>query len=264
MEVIDLGVRKYQEVLALQKELVEKRAQGLIGDTLILVEHEPVFTLGRAGQTSNQSEASDSQHEEKAIKVGIKVGMLRSVPVVEVERGGKMTFHGPGQLVGYPIFLLTHRDLKRYLRDLEHILMDSLNENALLAAKPCPESLLLEPGQLQTGVWIKDRKIASIGIAVRKWVSYHGFALNIATDTRYFEAIEPCGFNARVMTTVENELNQLGSNRAAAINSKSLMQNFKRDLIERFSKLSASYANANESVATSNDLLTDASPLNNL
>src|SRR4051812_442138 len=111
MQVLDLGVKSYSETWELQKQLLEQRARGEIEDTLILVEHPPVFTMGRSG-AEGPSE--------------IKVRRLGNVPVVAVERGGKITFHGPGQLVGYPIFALPHHDLRRYLRDLERLLMSTL------------------------------------------------------------------------------------------------------------------------------------------
>ncbi|MBI3543112.1 MAG: lipoyl(octanoyl) transferase LipB [Deltaproteobacteria bacterium] len=230
MQVLDLGTKSYGETWELQKQLLEKRAQGLIEDTLVLVEHPPVYTVGRAGLAStdvNPSAAQDAPTE-------IKVRKLGAVPVVEVERGGKLTFHGPGQLVGYPIFDLPHHDLRRYLRDVERALMSILAEETMLPARPCPETLLLEPGQLQTGVWIRDKKIASIGIAVKRWVAYHGFALNLSTDLRYFEAIEPCGFHGSIMTTVEREM-------GSAVDMRKITDNVKRALVARFSELSAGY-----------------------
>jgi lipoyl(octanoyl) transferase len=230
MRVLDLGRKSYQECWALQKELVERRAAGAIEDTLLLVEHDPVYTIGRAGiaAVADTPSAAESPPSE------IKVRKLGAVPVVEVERGGKLTYHGPGQLVGYPIIALEHRDLRRYLRDLERIVMSTLSEKTLLPARPCPESLLLEPGQLQTGVWVRDRKIASIGIAVRHWVAYHGFALNLSTDLRYFEAVEPCGFNGAIMTTLEREL-------GVDADVETLAAQIKQDLIARFTELSRQY-----------------------
>jgi lipoyl(octanoyl) transferase len=228
MQVLDLGLKSYSETWELQKELVQKRADGLIEDTLILVEHYPVYTVGRAGMGSLDEEASAAQHAPQSIKVR----KLGEVPVVEIERGGKLTFHGPGQLVGYPIFALPHHNLRTYLRDLERVLMTVLAEETLLPARPCPETLLLEPGQLQTGVWIRDKKIASIGIAVKRWVSYHGFALNLSTDLRYFEAIEPCGFSGSIMTSLAREM-------GPDANISNLTSNIKRELVGRFSELSA-------------------------
>lgn len=252
MEVLDFGTKTYQETWDLQKELIEKRAQGLVPDTLILVEHSPVYTVGRAGTSFSTDDAPQAPGE-------IKVRRLGSVPMVEVERGGKVTFHGPGQLVGYPIFDLVHHDLRMYLRDMERILMATLVDETMLPARPCPDSLVLEPGQLQTGVWIRDKKIASIGIAVKKWISYHGFALNLTTDLRYFEAVEPCGFHGNVMTTVEREL---GSD----ADMKKVSANIKRRLAERFGELSAHYTQIKkaaeaQSSAASSQLETPTAPL---
>lgn len=233
MQVLDLGLKSYQETWELQKQLMEKRADGQIEDTLILVEHLPVYTVGRAGVASSDTSRESDQALSEA-PGEIKVRKLGSVKVVEVERGGKLTFHGPGQLVGYPIFSLPHHDLRRYLRDMERILMSTLTEATALPARPCPESLLLEPGQLQTGVWIRDKKIASIGIAVKRWVTYHGFALNLTTDLRYFEAVEPCGFQGNIMTTVAAEL-------GASAEMNELSRHIKCALIAKFGELSASY-----------------------
>jgi lipoate-protein ligase B len=227
MQLLDLGKKDYSETLQLQKELVEKRANDEIEDTLILVEHPWVYTAGRALHESTTKDENGNAF--------IKVKNHGFVPIVECERGGKMTFHGPGQLVGYPIFKLSHQDLRRYLRDLERILMACVQEQALLPAKPCPETLLLEPGQLQTGVWILDRKVASIGIAVKKWVTYHGFALNVFTDLKFFEAIDPCGFQGSIMTSLKKEL-------GPDVLDSSLMQNIKKDLSERFKHLSTEYS----------------------
>lgn len=225
-QVMDLGRMAYVEAWEVQKDLVARRAAGEVGDTLVLVEHDPVYTVGRAGRSAGDSASSQ-----------VLVRKLGAVPVVEVERGGKLTFHGPGQLVGYPIFALKHRDLRRYLRDLERILMSVVSEQTLLPARPCPDSLLLEPGQLQTGVWVRDKKIASIGIAVKNWVSYHGFALNIATDLRYFEAVEPCGFQGNVMTTIEREL-------GPGAELSTLTSTLKREFSYRFLALSKDYDGA--------------------
>ncbi|MEW6056785.1 MAG: lipoyl(octanoyl) transferase LipB [Bdellovibrionota bacterium] len=247
MEVLDLGIKSYEEVWNLQKELVEKRAQDLIADTLILVEHLPVYTVGRAG-IAPLSDDTPSVGQDAPTE--IKVRKLGSVPVTEIERGGKLTFHGPGQLVGYPIFKLGHRDLRKYLRDLERVLMSVLIQETLLPARPCPETLLLEPGQLQTGVWIQDRKIASIGIAVKHWVAYHGFALNLKTDLRYFEAVEPCGFSGSIMTTLERQL-------GADADIPALTSRIKAALIARFDELSKSYGEWN----TATETLVAAAPL---
>ena len=251
IDVLDLGSKSYEETLELQKQLVEKRAAGEIPDTLILVEHPPVYTVGRAGFASKVEEEASAAH---VAPTEIKVRKLGAVPVVEVERGGKLTFHGPGQIVGYPIFALPHHDLRKYLRDVERILITVLGDETMLPAKPCPETLLLEPGQLQTGVWIRDRKIASIGIAIKKWVAYHGFALNVSTDLRYFEAVEPCGFNGSIMTSVEKEM-------GVDADMRVLTSNLKRALAVKFAELAQNYgreSNISPSDAVLSDLVKPA------
>jgi lipoyl(octanoyl) transferase len=177
--LIDLGRREYQEVWRLQQELVERRQRDEIADTLVLVEHPDVITLGRRR----------SAHEN-VIAPG-------DIPVVEIERGGDVTYHGPGQLVGYPILKLDgdERDLHGYLRQLEEALLGVCRDVGLDGRR--------NPGW--TGVWIGPRKVASIGIAVRRWVTMHGFALNVATDLTRFAAIHPCGLDAAVMTSLARE-----------------------------------------------------------
>lgn len=182
-QVLDLGVAAYDAVWAQQLELVAARQRGDAGDTLLLVEHPHVITLGR-GQRAKAN----------VIAAG-------DVPVVEIERGGDVTYHGPGQLVAYPIVQLQEgeKDLHRFLRGLEEGMIRALAELGLPGAGRRAGA---------TGVWIEDgaRKLASIGIACRKWVTFHGLALNVATDLGYFERIHPCGFDAQVMTSMSREL----------------------------------------------------------
>jgi lipoate-protein ligase B len=153
-------------------------------DLLLLVEHEPVITLGRGTRTTSLP-LSPAELER------------RGFTVAEVERGGDVTYHGPGQLVGYPVLdLREHRqDLHWYLRQLEAALIDALGGLGVAAER--------SPGR--TGVWTGGRKIASLGIHVKQWVTFHGFALNVSTDLRAFEAIVPCGIEGVVMTSVATE-----------------------------------------------------------
>jgi lipoyl(octanoyl) transferase len=184
--VADLGRRPYDEVLALQRRLCGARQRGELGeDLLLLVEHDPVVTLGRSTK-------------ETSLPLPVDALRRRGVEVFEVERGGDVTFHGPGQLVGYPILDLTHhrRDLHWYLRTVEAALIDALGSLGIGA----------ERNQGLTGVWTGGRKIASIGIHVKQWVTFHGFALNVATDLSYFDLIVPCGIPGVVMTSVVREL----------------------------------------------------------
>jgi lipoate-protein ligase B len=167
----------------LQQDLVAQRQAGTIPDTLILVEHPDAITLGRSARPENVVDAGD-------------------VPVFAIERGGDVTYHGPGQLVAYPVFLLgeSERDLHRYLRGLEETILRTLADFGIVGAR--------RPGL--TGVWTSaesvPRKLASIGVAVRKWVTLHGLALNVNTDLARFAAIHPCGFDASVMTSMAREL----------------------------------------------------------
>jgi lipoate-protein ligase B len=184
--VHDLGRQPYAEVLELQRDLCRRRQAGEItDDLLLLVEHDPVVTIGRGGRPDSLPTAAP-------------VLERRGVGLFEVERGGDVTFHGPGQLVGYPILDLSqHRpDLHWYLRSLEASLVQSLRAFDIDAGT--------RPGL--TGVWTQGRKIASIGIHVKRWITFHGFALNVTTDLSYFDLIVPCGIRGVVMTSIAAEL----------------------------------------------------------
>ena len=184
--LLDLGHRGYVETLDLQRTLCRRRMAGeLDRDLLLLVEHEPVVTLGRGTRTSSLPLPAAELER-------------RGVAVHEVERGGDVTYHGPGQLVGYPILdLREHReDLHWYLRRLEDTLIGALGRLGITAGR--------NPGL--TGVWTAGRKIASIGIHVKQWVTFHGFALNVTTDLAPFGLIVPCGIQDVVMTTMAAEL----------------------------------------------------------
>ena len=185
LAVVDLGRRAYAPVLELQRALCRARGEGLIDqDILLLVEHDPVVTLGRS---------------TKATSLSVPVADLpaHGVEVFETERGGDVTFHGPGQLVGYPIVDLQRLtpDLHWYLRELEGGLIDALATLGIAGRR----------SQGQTGVWVGPRKIASIGVHVKKWVTFHGFALNVTTDLRYFDLMVPCGIEGVEMTSVWKE-----------------------------------------------------------
>jgi lipoate-protein ligase B len=171
----DLGSLEYLHTLALQEEILQQRCCGAGEDLLLLLEHPPVFTLGRG---------ADEQH----------LLTPREVPVHRVSRGGEVTFHGPGQLMGYPLVDLTRhgRDVHLYLRGLEAVLIEVLATYGIPAHR--------ETGR--TGVWVGEKKIASIGVGVRRWVTYHGFALNVTTDLSYFADIVPCGLVGVRMTSM--------------------------------------------------------------
>jgi lipoate-protein ligase B len=184
--VCDLGTMAYGEALAFQRAVSAARIAGAIGqDVLLLVEHPPVVTLGRSTKGTNLS-------------VDPAWLASRGIELYEVERGGDATFHGPGQLVGYPIIdLKRHRqDLHWYLRQVEQGLIDALAAVGIAAGRNTG----------YTGAWVGDRKIASIGVHARDWVTRHGFALNVTTDLSYFDVIVPCGIQDVVMTSVAREL----------------------------------------------------------
>ena len=180
MKIEWLGRIDYQTGLQVQEERLES---CLINgaETVILLEHEPVYTIGRLPDKSSLRNVSGLPY-----------------PVFEINRGGQATYHGPGQLVGYPIIDLRirGRDVHHYLRKLENILIDLLADFGLQGVRI----------DGKTGVWIQDRKIASIGVGVRKWVTMHGFALNVASDLSGFQNITPCGLSGVRMTSISSEL----------------------------------------------------------
>jgi lipoate-protein ligase B len=174
----DWGRREYGESLVEMRALRAARRHGRIPDTLVLVEHPPVITVGVQGREGDV--------------------LPEGIPVFDVERGGKSTYHGPGQLVGYPIVDLTPRgrDVRRYVRDVEEVVIRALAEVSLPAGRV----------EGQRGVWVEGRrKIASVGIAVEEWVTFHGFALNVDTDLSVFRSFRPCGLSGEVMTSVSRE-----------------------------------------------------------
>jgi lipoyl(octanoyl) transferase len=184
--VRDLGTMQYAEALALQRATARARIAGdLDDDLLLLVEHPPVVTLGRSSK-------------ERHLLASPALLAARGVELFEVERGGDVTFHGPGQLVGYPIV-----DLKRHTQDLHWYLRQV--EEALIRAV-APLGVVAGRNAGLTGVWTSGRKLASIGVHARDWVTWHGFALNVTTDLGYFDLIVPCGIEAVEMTSVSREL----------------------------------------------------------
>jgi lipoyl(octanoyl) transferase len=180
---VRLGVVSYEDGLALQRDLVEQRREGRIGDVLLLLEHPPVITLGARTR-------GDRSHVIAA------PGVLerRGVTVHETGRGGDVTFHGPGQLVGYPILDLKpdRCDVHRYVRDLEEVLIRTAAAFGVTAVRV--------PGY--TGVWVGSTKLAAIGVRISRWITSHGFALNVATDLSHFDLIVPCGITDRGVTSL--------------------------------------------------------------
>lgn len=176
-----LGRMEFSEALVFQEKLVaEKWADRSLDDELLLLEHEPVYTIGR---TPDQS--------------SLRAGQKLPHPLVPINRGGQATYHGPGQLIGYPIVDLRScgQDLHRYLRWLEDLLMETLAAVGIAAATRAG----------LTGVWVENRKIASIGVGVRHWITMHGFALNVGGDLSPFDQIVPCGIANVVMTSIDKE-----------------------------------------------------------
>jgi lipoate-protein ligase B len=186
--VVGLDRRPYEDVLQLQRDIAHARLAGRIErDVLLLVEHPPVVTTGRSTDSAHLTADPDELAR-------------RGVALHDIERGGDVTYHGPGQLVGYPIYgLHEHRqDLHWYLRQLEAALITALAGFGIDA----------ERNEGLTGVWTGGRKIASIGIHVKQWVTWHGFALNVTTDLSAFELIVPCGIDGVTMTSVQKELGE--------------------------------------------------------
>ena len=187
IEVRRLGTIGYQAALDLQAQLVERRKQGLIPDQLLLLEHPPVITLG----VRTRSDRSHVLESEAALAA-------KGVGLFETGRGGDVTYHGPGQLVGYPIVDLKpdRCDVHRYVRDLEEVLIRAVDAFGVRAGRI--EGL--------TGIWVGDQKLAAIGVRISRWVTSHGFALNVNTDLSHFGLIVPCGITDKGVTSLERLL----------------------------------------------------------
>ena len=202
IDILNLGFKPYKEVWDLQKELVEKRRNGQINDTLILVEHEPVYTLGK-----NADENHILQHSPQDVKT------------YHIERGGDVTFHGPGQLVGYPILDLHNykKSISWYMRSLEQLIIDTLAEYGITAERKVG----------LTGVWVGDEKIAALGVRVTRWVTMHGFALNVTPDLIYYSSIIPCGiFEYGVTSMAKLVTNEITVNSVKRVLTKMFMNQF--------------------------------------
>jgi lipoate-protein ligase B len=197
----DLGLAPYQAVWDLQKKMQLERIEGEIEDTLILVEHDPVYTLGKNADENHLLQSRDE-----------------SVDVFQIERGGDITFHGPGQLVGYPILDLSNykKSVSWYMRTLEQLTIDVLKEFGIIAERI--EGL--------TGVWVGDEKIAAQGVRISRWVTMHGFALNVNPDLSFYEGIIPCGIFDHGVTSMEQLLGE-----------KQDMETVKKIVVEKFNHL---------------------------
>ena len=183
--VCQLGRVEYREALALQHRLRAARQADAIPDTLLLLEHEPVYTRGRRSVEGELPLGADWYRE-------------RGIEIVDVDRGGKVTYHGPGQLVGYPIMRIEQGALA-YVRTLEDAIVEALAEEGIAARSRAADGLDY------TGVWVEDRKIASIGVHVQRGITTHGFAVNVDADLAPFEWIVPCGLGGVRMTSIAAE-----------------------------------------------------------
>ncbi|MEW6061063.1 MAG: lipoyl(octanoyl) transferase LipB [Bacteroidota bacterium] len=182
---VNLGRTKYADAWELQRQIFSARLEHRIGDVLLLTEHDHVYTLGKAADDNHLL----AKNEELSKK---------GVDVFWIDRGGDITYHGPGQIVGYPIIDLNqhYNDIHRYLRDIEEAMIRTLGEYGIEAGR---ESEF-------TGVWVRDEKIGAIGVKVSKWITMHGFALNVNTDLSYFDRIIPCGIFHKGVTTLQKIL----------------------------------------------------------
>ena len=182
LQVIDLGLKPYKQVWNLQKTLQNKLIDGVKRDCLILVEHEPVYTLGKNADPNHLLQSRD-----------------KSINVYNIERGGDITFHGPGQLVVYPILNLAHykKSISWYMRSLEQLIINVL------------EKFEIKGNRVKgyAGVWVGDKKIAAQGVRLSRWVTMHGFSINVNTDLSFYDGIIPCGIFDYGLTSIEKELN---------------------------------------------------------
>ena len=179
--ILDLGKSDYKEAWELQKKLQSQRISGEIDDQLLLVEHFPVYTLGKNAPTEH-----------------LLINKSDEISIVQSDRGGNVTFHGPGQLVGYPILDLNNyrKSITWYMRELEQLIINILKDYGIEA----------ERKKGLTGVWVNDKKIAALGVRISRWVTMHGFSLNINPDLKYYQGIIPCGISQYGVTSMANIL----------------------------------------------------------
>lgn len=190
IQIAKMGCIEYDKALKIQERLWERRYKGVIDDTLLLLEHKPVLTLGRRGDYKNILLSKEALQKE-------------GIEVYEVSRGGDVTYHGPGQIVGYPIMDLNYwgKDSKEFVWNIQEVIIRLLNNEYNLTAK--------RDDKKYTGVWVDDKKITAIGIAIRHWVTMHGFAFNVNTNLSHFNWITPCGIIDRGVTSMQQELGAL-------------------------------------------------------
>ena len=202
MNVIDLGQKDYKEVWDLQKIIHQKRVEKEIADTLLLVEHNPVITMGKSGKQNN-------------LLIPFKLLEEKGIAYYQIERGGDVTYHGLGQVVGYPIINIKEGliGIRPFIERLENVIIATLVEFGIKGEKK----------EKMIGVWTETGKICSIGVAVKRWVSFHGFAFNVNTNLKHFDLIVPCGLKNVTMTSMQKILNkEISLDRV----KKSIIKNF--------------------------------------
>ena len=206
--ILDLGKSDYKEAWELQKKLQSQRISGEIDDQLLLVEHFPVYTLGKNAPTEH-----------------LLINKANQISIVQSDRGGNVTFHGPGQLVGYPILDLNNyrKSITWYMRELEQLIINILKDYGIEA----------ERKKGLTGVWVNDKKIAALGVRISRWVTMHGFSLNINPDLKYYQGIIPCGISQYGVTSMANILGD----------SVPSMSEIKKKLVSHFISKFSAYKN---------------------
>ena len=206
--ILDLGKSDYKEAWELQKKLQSQRISGEIDDQLLLVEHFPVYTLGKNAPTEH-----------------LLINDYDDISIVQSDRGGNVTFHGPGQLVGYPILDLNNyrKSITWYMRELEQLIINILKDYDIEA----------ERKKGLTGVWVYDKKIAALGVRISRWVTMHGFSLNINPDLKYYQGIIPCGISQYGVTSMANVLG----------NSSPKMSEIKEKIVSQFISNFSAYKN---------------------
>lgn len=211
LEIIDLGLIDFRRAWYFQREVFKGVKAGIIPSTLVFCQHNPVITLG-------------SQGKREHIKTGLAELELRGIEIYEIERGGDVTYHGPGQIVVYPIFNLRHlkKDVHWFIRKLEDTLVDFLADFGIKGARRFG----------LTGIWVDDHKIASIGVAIKNWITFHGISINVKKSAlNNFKLIKPCGLEVEV-TSLENVLGKVISMNQA---KKTLLEQFRRNFLPRSS-----------------------------
>lgn len=213
LNILDLGQKDYKEIWDLQKIIHKKRIDREIEDTLILVEHKPVITMGKSGKENN-------------LLIPTKSLKDKGIDFYRIERGGDVTYHGPGQVVGYPIFNIKDGliGIKPFIDRIEDVIIATLKEFGIKGKKRTK----------MIGVWTETDKVCSIGIAVKRWVSFHGFALNVNTNLKYFDYIIPCGLKDVTMTSMQKILNKkISINEVKEFLVKNFSSFFKKNIERR-------------------------------